>query len=65
MAARGWATGLGIFRFFGSKAVEDSHGVGFMDLRSSAALTVFNIGKSASVSTFKVGSTSSFEQYPN
>ena len=31
MAARGGAFGLGIFRFGGSKVVEDSHGVSFMD----------------------------------
>ena len=44
VAACGWASGPEIFRFGGLKAVEDSHGVGFMDLWSSAALTVFDIG---------------------
>ena len=31
MAARDGASGPGIFRFGGSKAVENSHGVSFMD----------------------------------
>ena len=62
MVAPGWMSGSGIFRFGGSKVVEVSYGVGFMDLWFSAALTVFDIGKAANVSVFKVGSTSGFEQ---
>ena len=40
MATRGWESGPRIFKFGGLKAVEDSRGVDFMDLWSSAALIV-------------------------
>ena len=43
VATRGWESGPRIFKFGGLKAIEDFRGVGFMDLWSSAALTVFDI----------------------
>ena len=44
MATRGWESRPRIFKFGGLKAVEDSRGVDFMDLWSSAALIVLDIG---------------------